>query len=540
MKTTNFYSRSFEHRLRDLFIAILIFVSTGSLPAQSFEWIDAHPLDYGSNPAELGSSVCADPNNNIYFSGLQNQVSGTYGDVFLKKYDNEFNLMDEIVFLGECRVFAILSDGNGNLMVSLDTKSEINFSNTEDTIPYLGGFSNTVFIKMNDSMELDWFISKDYNSSGLKGFEMALDAENNIYLGHGSFTNQSFVTKYDTEGNQLLQIGQNNVPVISSVSVDSEGNIYSAGSCADADAVFGGTPYDPGFSYSSYLAKYNSFGEVQWVKFIEDVTCPRPKVVAKDPGFVYLSGPLQLPALFDTIQTTGPSWVYDFYLARLNEDGDFLWVREVPEINLGDATIGINNSLGTDEQKNVYITGFIRGDIDWGNGLVTNSTSNYYDFLALKYDSEGELLYARSLGGEGYDAGTSSFVDGIGNCYLSGTAHGTITVDTSMITPDEGLYAFVVKIGNDIQTRIPDNPLSGFTVFPNPAVDRITILNPGSKSSGKVNIRITSLEGKLLITKHGINLKESSIDVRQLNKGVYILRISTSSGIVRWTKFVKQ
>ena len=509
---------------RILLLVISFMVSMNNLSAQSFEWIDAVPIDFVSNPSGITSSVCLDQNENIYFAGLQSQISGVRGNIFIRKYDNAFNLLDEISLLGEASVFATKCDGDGNLLVSLITSSEIIFPNSEDTIHYLGGYSNSVFLKMNGSMILDWFITKDYNSAGFSGIEIATDPGNNIYLGNSTMQSASFITKYNSEGTLIFEIGQDNVGRVSSVSIDNEGNIYSAGSCVESDAVFGGVPFNPGFVYNLYLAKYNDLGEVQWVKFVEDISCLDPEVMVTDPDYIYLSGPLGFPMLFDTIQTNGPSWVYDFYLARLNANGDFLWVKEVPEVDGGDAALWANDYLCTDDQHNIYVSGFIRGDIDWGNGIVTNSTNNYYDFLALKYDSNGELIHAKSAGGEGYDASTTSVVDATGNCYFSGTGHGTITLDSITVTPSEGIYSFIVKVGADIQTDVfKNNRKPQFTIFPNPATSTITIENTGSEIQ---SIEILSAFGKRV---DQFSKEQNQLDISNFPNGIYFLKIKTEN-----------
>ena len=61
-----------------------------------------------------------------------------------------------------------------------------------------------------------------------------------------------------------------------------------------------------------------------------------------------------------------------------------------------------------------------------------------------------------------------------------------------------------------------------FTIFPNPATDLITV-----KSSEKINnIKIYSLEGSLLKDVNNI----SSIQIKDLPKGNYIINISTEKG----------
>jgi len=72
---------------------------------------------------------------------------------------------------------------------------------------------------------------------------------------------------------------------------------------------------------------------MQWTKYIEDITCPSPIVKARTPNEVYFSSELFDSFPFDTIIPEGPIGGFsDFFLAKLNQTGNFIWVKEVPAI----------------------------------------------------------------------------------------------------------------------------------------------------------------------------------------------------------------
>lgn len=75
--------------------------------------------------------------------------------------------------------------------------------------------------------------------------------------------------------------------------------------------------------------------------------------------------------------------------------------------------------------------------------------------------------------------------------------------------------------------------ITGISVFPNPSTDNITIVIPE-----KATIEILNIEGQIIKTIYN-NGKETTIDLRNLSSGVYILKIKTDKGIAI-QKFIKQ
>jgi hypothetical protein len=72
-------------------------------------------------------------------------------------------------------------------------------------------------------------------------------------------------------------------------------------------------------------------------------------------------------------------------VAKLNGNGEFEWVNKIPESTpiTGDGAVGRLKNCAVDSENNIYIGGFIRGSLDWGNGMMTNSTNISYDLLVV-------------------------------------------------------------------------------------------------------------------------------------------------------------
>jgi len=83
------------------------------------------------------------------------------------------------------------------------------------------------------------------------------------------------------------------------------------------------------------------------------------------------------------------------------------------------------------------------------------------------------------------------------------------------------LYIDDISIVEDGINKTSENTLKGISIFPNPAADMIYIKNENLENSV---IGIYDLQGKLILETE-ITGSGQSIDIKFLDKGIYILRI---------------
>jgi len=92
---------------------------------------------------------------------------------------------------------------------------------------------------------------------------------------------------------------------------------------------------------------------------------------------------------------------------------------------IGGSYITQIGGTAVDSDGNFYITGGFTGSIELGNKLITSSMG--YDFYLVKYDPDGNFLWARTASGMAniyenlaIEGGIAISVDGAGNCYVGG------------------------------------------------------------------------------------------------------------------------
>lgn len=81
----------------------------------------------------------------------------------------------------------------------------------------------------------------------------------------------------------------------------------------------------------------------------------------------------------------------------------------------------------------IYVTGEFRGNLDFGTVNI-NSSGTADDPYIAKYDSSGTLIWAKSMQCPNYGGGRSVDVDAAGNLYFVGNFMNTITVDTVTVS----------------------------------------------------------------------------------------------------------
>ena len=106
---------------------------------------------------------------------------------------------------------------------------------------------------------------------------------------------------------------------------------------------------------------------------------------------------------------------------------DWLWARSGVGLEYDQAS-----AVTTDPFGNVIATGYYSSDsISFGGITLHNNTPGFSDLCIVKYDPNGNVLWARSAGGGFDDKGSSVATDAIGNVYMTGNFYSaTITFGT--------------------------------------------------------------------------------------------------------------
>lgn len=146
-------------------------------------------------------------------------------------------------------------------------------------------------------------------------------------------------------------------------------------------------------------------------------------------GNVYVTGQFRQTADFNpgaaTLNLTSAG-SFDFFISKLGADGQFKWAKSI-----GGGFGDVGYAIAADAAGNVYIAGRFEGTVDFDPGIDTFflTSAGSFDVFVSKLDSEGNFMWAKSMGGTKGDEAYSIAVDAAGNVYTTGKFEHTADFD---------------------------------------------------------------------------------------------------------------
>ncbi|MEO6169181.1 MAG: MopE-related protein [Chitinophagales bacterium] len=254
-----------------------------------------------------------------------------------------------------------------------------------------------------------------------------------------------FVVKMDTGGNVLWakSAGGSYAEEGYTVATDDAGNVYVSGEFWSESVTFGSSTITNSGSADIFLVKYDADGNVLWARNPTGTDEDKSNAVAVDAdGNVYITGSFISNTLdFGGVTlSNSQASAEDMFIAKYDADGNAVWAKNA--IGSGnDKAFGV----GTDADGNVLVTGhFISGTLTFGSETLFNSGG--FDIFLVKYDANGEVLWAKNPSGSGYDFNFSMEMDVDGNAYITGHFSSfQLTFGSATITNGGGDDIYVAK-----------------------------------------------------------------------------------------------
>ena len=254
-----------------------------------------------------------------------------------------------------------------------------------------------------------------------------------------------------------------------SIAVDVNENVYVTSGFFRATANFNpsGTAINitsAGGSIDIFVAKLDASGNVQWAGGMGGTQNEQSYSIAVDgSGNVYTTGYFAGTADFDpsnvTFPLTAPSpfpgftFPWDIFISKLSTNGAFVFAKQ-----MGGTGYDWGYSITVDANNNIFSTGSFQGtsrqDFDPGSGkstLVAAGGGNDFDIFVSKLDATGAYVWAKRMGGSGYDVGNSVALDVSGNVLTTGSFNATANFNpggTNNLTSAGKYDIFVSKLNS--------------------------------------------------------------------------------------------
>ncbi len=256
-----------------------------------------------------------------------------------------------------------------------------------------------------------------------------------------------FLVKYDLNGNLVWAKKPLcfNSEESKCVVADHFGNVYVAGQFSGQWIAFGtDTLFNPNFFSTSFLVKYDSNGNVIWVRNAGRSAYEFINSIAVDnAGNVNVAGYFTADTMFigaDTLINAGNA---DIFIAKYDSSGNVIWSQRI-----GGVDYDIAEKICVDGSGMIYMTGEFRSsNLQFGNNLISysNASGLFPSSFIAKYDSSGNAIRAACLGVNDQII-TGIGTDSIGNLFVSGNfSDSLITIGSyQLINPGSG-NLFVIK-----------------------------------------------------------------------------------------------
>jgi hypothetical protein len=333
---------------------------------------------------------CISPviNNSVYIAGeffgnvlsignIKLVNSGKKGttDIFIARYDLDGNVLMARNFGGEENDFArsITIDNTGNLFIT-------------------GGFTSP-------TLKFDSITIKNSLLAGANDIYIAklTSAGNAIWV-------RKFSGKYDDKAN--------------SICCDHFGNAYITGWFCSERLIYGTdtTVNISGGGLSDiFLSKFDPEGNMKWIRSAQGHGNDYSYGITTDNNNdVYVTGGSGSAAMtFNGISISNIGFE-KIFIAKYSESGNLLWAQSV-----GGSSNEEGTAITTDTRNNVYITGkFQSSSITMDTTTLVNAGT--FDVFLAKYNPDGNVLWAKSAGGDSDERGNSITADTSGNIYITG------------------------------------------------------------------------------------------------------------------------
>lgn len=238
------------------------------------------------------------------------------------------------------------------------------------------------------------------------------------------------------------------------VSSDKSGNVYSTGyfqGTADLDPGTGTSNFTSVGAQDVFVIKVDVAGNFVWARQIGGAGNDQGYAITTDTGgniyaAGYFSGTVDFDPGTGTSNMTAVNGA-DVFICKLDPSGNFIWAKQ-----MGGPGFDQPVSVIVDTPGNIYTAGYFQStaDFDPGAGVSPLVSGGGFDAFISKLDASGNFVWAKRLGGNGYDFCNGMAVDAAGNVYTTGIFQNTADFDpgtgTANLIGMGGYDAFICKL----------------------------------------------------------------------------------------------
>ncbi len=456
------------------FLCGILLILTASLlmaQAPNFNW----SRTAGGTARDQGDAVAVDLAGNVFVAGEYFSSTIDFGDgvsmnigavstgncdFFLTKYNPTGQAIWAVRGGGTLtdRGYGVVVDKFGDLLVTGHYFGTATFDSVTRTS---SGNLDMFVAKYDTTGKLQWF-SEGKSVSQVSSRSIATDNLGNAYIvgyfgsstapvvnfGALSLTSsgqrEAYLVKFNSAGEPLWCVsggGPKSGEEAKDVVIDEAGNVYITGAFVDT-ASFSGVTLNGNGSNEIFIAKYNSEGQLSWVKSAGGAKADEGNSIALDgKGFLYISGKVDSAATFELTEviTAGAA---DAYIAKYDTAGNFVWV-----LTGGGSGSDYCYDVSFDHSGNIIGAGGFSATANFGSEILTSAGNE--DLFFMKVDPLKNILWIKQAGGPELDRIGGIALDIGDNIITTGYYSTWIKIGSDSLVSNGAQEVFVSKLGNN-------------------------------------------------------------------------------------------
>lgn len=342
-----------------------------------------------------------------------------------------------------------------------------------------------------------------------------------------SGTHNYWILKLDDSGSELWtqSYGGTNEDYALSILQTGDGGLIVGG---DAVSSNGDVIGNHGGA-DEWILKLDANGSVQWKKCFGGSNSEQTlSLKQSSDGGYFVAG----FSMSNDGDVTGNNGAHDYWITKIDGNGNLIWQKP-----LGGSAIDIAVSIDTTNDGGCIVAGYAAssdGDV-YGN----HSSAGSYDYWLIRFNSQGDTLWTKCLGGTSNDAAYA--IQKTIDCGY--VVAGYADSQDGDVTGNHGSEDFwIVKLSCDGFPTASVNlnqQVSHFSLSPNPVLTQLTINLAMTVS--EVSINVYDLQGRRIEIPTIFSKIETQLNTASLVDGFYVLQITNNkTGEREVGKFVKK
>jgi hypothetical protein len=373
-------------------------------------------------------------------------------------------------------------------------------------------------------------------TASTRGYSLDVDASGSIYVAGGYqydadfdgtvLSNEGnydiFIVRYDSNGNMdwVKSIGDTAKDRAFGIELDGSGHFYIAGEFSETVDFASGIDIESEGGTDIFLAKFDLSGNCIWAVQAGDTADDGATSLALDQsGNIVMTGSFQYHPDFQGTSIHS-SGNEDMFIASYDDQGNLNWVKKG-----GGVENDIGRSVDTDPFGNIYVMGDFADVVTFSG---TSRTSNgFADFFVASYTPSGSLRFAKSGGGVSNDRGNDVAVRNTDEIFLIGDYKETMTLNSISVNSvllSDIYVTYLVNAPSGIND--PENKLN-IAVHPDPVVNRSIIKLPENNQEN-IHMIIYDIRGNIISEKKDLSAEIELVN-NNLNEGIYFFQIFSNS-----------